>query len=147
MDSNLAEFQAKLQRLINEQLPKAVENGMNKAVLYAEAEAKKITPTDSAYLRDHIESEVKQQGKFVQGSVYTNVEYAVYVHEGTGIYAKKKGRKKPWIYYHPRKGELIRTRGQKPKEFISKAILSNTSEIKKVMKKGIEETMASQTII
>ena len=60
-----------------------------------EAQAKVNCPVDDGQLRQSIGSEVK--GNI--GAIGTNVEYAPYVHQGTGIYAVNgDGRKTRWKY-------------------------------------------------
>lgn len=53
----------------------------------------------------------------------TNVDYAVYVHEGTGKYAIGGGTpKERWVYRDPLTGEFRMGFPQKPRRFIKNAM-------------------------
>lgn len=79
-------------------------------------------------------SEVKKEGDNIVGYVGYSSEYAPYVHEGTGIYARKgNGRKTPWIYKDERTDKFYTTSGQKPKQFLQKAIDSKQKEVNKIL--------------
>lgn len=83
---------------------------------------------DTGNLRNKITNEVNDSEQAVY--VGTNVEYAVYVHEGTGIFeAHKKGRKTPWVY-KDEKGNWHVTRGMKPNRFLKNAMMRNKDQIK-----------------
>ena len=56
-------------------------------------------------------------------AVGTNVDYAVYVHEGTGKYAIGGGTpKERWVYRDPLTGEFRMGFPQKPRRFIKNAM-------------------------
>lgn len=59
----------------------------------------------------------------LEATVGTNVEYAIYVHQGTGLYAVEgNGRKEvPWVY-KTADGKWHSTKGQKPNPFLRKAL-------------------------
>ena len=59
----------------------------------------------------------------VVGRVGTNLEYAPYLHEGTGIYARAgNGRKEvPWVYYDEKTDKFYSTKGIKPCPFLQEA--------------------------
>lgn len=59
----------------------------------------------------------------LEGTVGTNVEYAPYVHNGTGLYAVNgNGRKDvPWVY-RTKDGKFFRTEGIKPNPFLKDAL-------------------------
>ena len=59
----------------------------------------------------------------LEATVGTNVEYAIYVHQGTGLFAEKgDGRKEvPWVY-KTADGKWHSTKGQKPNPFLRKAL-------------------------
>ena len=90
-----------LEKFINNTLPEGLEEALKKAVLKVEADSKKNCPVDDGILRASIQSDVEKENKnTISGYVGSNVDYAPYVHQGTGIYAKDgNGRKNvPWVY-------------------------------------------------
>ena len=99
-----------------------------------EAQAKINCPVDDGQLRQSIGSEIK--GNI--GVIGTNVEYAPYVHQGTGIYAVNgAGRKTRWKYQDA-KGEWHSTIGQPPNPFLEKALDANREEIIDTFKEEIK---------
>ena len=83
-----------LKRLI-EQCPQRTEEALTQACTDIEAEAKERCPVDTGELRRSITSDVikEDEGHYI-GRVGTNLDYAVYTHEGTGLYSRtNKGRK------------------------------------------------------
>jgi len=48
--------------------------------------ARRRCPVDDGTLRASIRSQVSHRGSEVAGEVYSDLEYAAYVHQGTGIY-------------------------------------------------------------
>lgn len=105
---------------------------MNMACLIVENEAKKNCPVDNGALRASITSEVSVDESGITGRIGSNLEYAPYVHEGTGIYAKDgNGRKTPWGYVAKsgkHKG-FHWTHGQRPQPFLENAKLSKKSVV------------------
>lgn len=88
--------------------------------------------TDLGYLRASIFSQVGFDGSGIVGRVASSSEIAVYVHQGTGLYAVNgDGRKTPWGY------EVLSgkykgfhwTHGQKPNPFLQKARDENKDKI------------------
>ena len=83
---------------------------------------------DTGNLKNRITHKVENN----EDAVYigTNVEYAIYVHEGTGLYAVSgNGRKTPWAYMDS-KGNWHVTRGIKPNRFLKNAMERNADQIK-----------------
>ena len=69
----------------------------------------------------------------------TNVEYAKYVHEGTGIHAAEGGgRTTPW-WYQGSDGQWHRTRGMKPNRFLRNAIEQNTDKYKQMIDEHLRD--------
>ena len=58
----------------------------------------------------------------------TDVYYAVYVHEGTGVY-HPNGRKTRWRYRSEYDGKWYTTRGMKPNRFLKNACQKNKRQI------------------
>lgn len=140
MNSNNAdEIAQKLNEFIELTLKQSMKAGIDGICNFVEAEAKKNTKIDTGRLRGSIESKSNVSGNSVQGCVYTNVEYAHYHHEGTGIYARKGGRSTTWVYEE--NGEFIKTNGQKPNPFLEDAVLDNTTKIKNAMVNGVKNKL------
>ena len=73
-------------------------------------------------------------GDEVHGAVGNSLEYAIYHHQGTGIYASDgNGRKTPWVYEDPKTGEKIYTRGSKPNPYLKDTIEQEQSAISKLL--------------
>ena len=86
---------------------------------------------DTGNLRNSITHIVQDE----EDAVYigTNVEYGVYVHEGTGIYAEGGGgRTTPWVY-KDEKGDWHVTRGMRPNRFLKNAVEKNEAQISKLI--------------
>lgn len=109
---------------------------METACLLVETTAKVNCPIDNGQLRASINHEVELEGNEVNGYIGTNMEYGVFVHQGTGIYAVDgKGRKTPWKYCAEDgkyKG-FHTTKGQRPQPFLDNAKLANKSKISKIL--------------
>ena len=121
------------------QKEQCIQRALTKSCLIVEAQAKVNCPVDDGQLRQSIGSEVK--GNI--GAIGTNVEYAPYVHQGTGIYAVNgDGRKTRWKYQDA-KGEWHSTIGQQPNPFLERALDANREEIidtfKEEIKKEVEK--------
>lgn len=96
----------------------------------AEGYAKIRTPVVTGRLRDSITHAVKGNDVYIG----TNVEYAVWLELGTGIYASDgNGRQSPWGYYD-RNGKYHVTRGTKPRHMLKKAASGHTKEYKDIIK-------------
>lgn len=95
-----------------------------------EADAKARCPRDTGNLRSSITGDVQMDGDLTRGVVGTNVDYAPYVHEGTGMFSRTgQGRKHvPWRYQDDR-GAWHTTSGQKPQPFLEEAADANRERI------------------
>ncbi len=104
--------------------------GMEIACLAVERDAKKMCPHRDGILVGSITHEVVNDNGNVAGYVGSNLEYAPYVHQGTGIYAiEGNGRKEvPW-HYKDSKGEWHSTKGMKPTPFLTDALNKNRKSI------------------
>ena len=107
-----------------------------KACLVIEIAAKKNVPVDMGILRASISSDISVDAISITGRIFRNLDYAPYVHQGTGIYAKDgNGRLIPWRYCvrtGKYKGWHI-TQGQRPQPFLEDAKLQNISKIERVL--------------
>lgn len=122
---NLNKLNDKLDNLSTDTIKRAI----TKSCLLVEEVAKKECPVDDGQLRQSITSEIVSD---TEGAVGTNVFYAPYVHQGTGIYAVNgDGRKTMWRYQDA-KGEWHSTVGQKPNPFLERALDQSTEDIKNI---------------
>lgn len=119
-------------------LEKSTIKGLEKALLFAEGEAKSLCPVDEGTLRMAMASEVEERDSELVGILYNTMEYGVYVHQGTGIYAEDgSGRQTPWFWH----GESAKwsgkhmTVGQKPTPFMRLAIENNIQQITDIIVK------------
>lgn len=123
------DMQKRLKEAFTKLVPEAIKRGMTNACLIVEGEAKDICPVDDGILRASITHAVSDDGS--EGEIGTAVEYAPYVHEGTGIYATEgHGRQTPWTYCDA-EGKFHTTEGQKPQPFLRDAAESKRDEILK----------------
>ena len=106
MSCEYQEVSENINRFISDELPAATEAQMKQVCLFIEGEAKKLCPSTTGTLRASITSNVEVDGEKVVGVIGSNLDYAPYVHQGTGIHALEgKGRKQvPWTYYDEKKG-------------------------------------------
>lgn len=133
MDSN-EEVILRLEQFYTKELIPTLEKQMEKATLEVEAEAKKECPVDDGQLRASIESRVEANENSIEGYIGSNLFYAPYVHQGTGIYAAEgNGRKTPWIYTDEN-GNAIKTVGSKPNPFLQRAIDNKKNEVEELFK-------------
>ena len=104
-----------------------------------ENKAKELCPVDDGVLRASITHKVQESSVgTITGTVGTGVEYAPYVHQGTGLFAVNgDGRKEPWVYKDV-KGQFHKTIGQKPQPFLLDASIGEMDavirQISEVMK-------------
>lgn len=145
MSSVLVNAKEVLQKLnlFKQKLPERTREGMEKVCLKVEADSKKnCSPSITGNLRASITHKVvdEEDGE-IAGYVGSNLDYAPYVHQGTGIYAiEGNGRKQvPWSYYDERKGEWQSTEGIKPTPFIQMAIDENMDDIINYFKGVMED--------
>ena len=66
-----------------------------------------------------------RQNEGIEFDVYTALEYAAFVHFGTGLYGTNPAgghRQTPWVYYDAARKRFVLTRGMKPNPFMLNAI-------------------------
>lgn len=109
---------------------------VEKSCLVIEGEAKKECPIDLGQLRASITSETNFNNREIVGKVGSALEYAPYVHNGTGIYAKNgDGRKTPWTYT-VKSGKYAGTHitvGQKPNPFLERGRNNSIGKIERIL--------------
>ena len=119
-----------LKNFYSKELQEILLSRLNNALQQIENDAKVKCPVDDGILRASIKHDTESDNDEIKGIVGTNVDYAPFVHEGTGLYAVEgKGRKEiPWKYQTP-KGEWFTTQGQRPNPFLQQAIDENLNNI------------------
>ncbi len=123
---------ANLQKFIDNGMDDRLASSMEKACLYVEGNTKRNAPVDDGQLRQSITHDVDRNSGSIEGYVGTNVEYAPYVHQGTGIYAVNgDGRQQvPWEYQSA-DGTFHKTIGQHANPFMKKAIEESKDNLTK----------------
>lgn len=139
-DVNYDEFASRLSVVTSILLPEVIENAMAEAcdIVTAEAVTNLMSSTDGdGQLAGSLHSEVGKENQNFYGVVYSNAEYAPYVHEGTGIYAKEgNGRKTPWVY-RTLEGDFYTTRGQEPNPFLKDAFEKKRKDVLKCFEERV----------
>ena len=124
-------------KLANLTSVQTAEKAMTTSVLLLERDAKEECPVDTGALRRSITSRMKQEPTLIQGEVFSDKEYAVYVHQGTGIYAENgDGRDTPWSYQDA-DGNWHTTLGQHPNPFMERALDENKEKCLQYIKDSI----------
>lgn len=113
-----------------------MEKKVGRACLIVERAAKQGCPVDQGILRASITTDTEITEQAIIGRIGSNLEYAPYVHNGTGIYAKDgDGRKTPWGY--AAKGGKYKgyhvTRGQRPQPFLEDAKVKSRKAVEKAL--------------
>ena len=120
---------------VKELLNEAIEQALEAVGIQAEGYAKLNLETDprrinTGNLRNSITYVTEPEEKAVY--VGTNVEYGIYVHEGTGIYAYDGGgRQDPWSYQDD-EGNWHRTSGMMPNRFLVDAAENYADEYRDI---------------
>jgi len=123
------------------ELEKALERTLEAVGEFLQGEAgdeleRSPTRVDTGRLRGSIDYRVDMDKDDTAVYVGTNVRYAVYVHEGTGIY-HPNGRRTKWVY-RDEKGQFHATRGMPPNRFLKNAIVRNKKQIEQYFKDNLK---------
>ena len=120
---------------VPKQLQKMLVQNMELTLDHVAEKAKEKVGVGTGALRADTRSlGVEIVGDEVHGAVGNSLEYAIYHHQGTGIYASDgNGRKTPWVYEDPKTGEKIYTRGSKPNPYLKDTIEQEQSTISKLL--------------
>jgi HK97 gp10 family phage protein len=118
---------------------KAIEKALTSSAIIVKADAQINAPVDLGQLRSSIAYDV--DGKNRVASVFTPLEYGIYIEYGTGLKAEgQKGRKTPWVY-KSRNGSFVTTTGQSPKPFMRSALFGNRDLILKTWIRVFNEVL------
>ena len=117
------------------QMQELILHNMESTLDYLAQKAGNKVGVDTGALRADTKSlGSKVIGDEVHGAVGNTLDYALYHHQGTGIYALNgDGRKTPWVYEDPKTGEKIYTRGSKPNPYLKDTIEQEQSAISKFL--------------
>lgn len=135
-------FESNLDKVI-----KVLSEKEEKALLLAgellESQAKLLAPVGSVAggsLRQNISHKVYADGKEKGVAVGTDIHYGIYVEKGTGVHAVDgNGRKDPWVYFDPLRGQYFRTSGMKPQPFLEPAVMGNKSALQDIIEEVLKE--------
>lgn len=129
-------FKAETEKAKRELLDRVLK-GVNLACAHVESVAKENCPKKTGNLMQSIRSEAVLEGDTAQGAVGTNVEYAVYVHEGTGMYSRTgMGRAGKWRY-RDTAGQWHTTSGSPPNPFLENAYLREGGTVKEIVESAL----------
>ena len=129
----LKAFTKKLDNFAN---GKAIEEAVTKSCLLVEKESKNNCPVQTGALRRSITTDVNG----MKGEVYSPLDYAIWVHQGTGLFAVNgDGRKDvPW-HYQDAEGNWHSTSGQQPQPFMERALDENKDKCIDYFEEAIKE--------
>lgn len=74
-----------IDKLVKEGISNALKDGMEKALEIITNDAKNSCPVDTGKLQASIKNSIAIDDKEVKGIVYSDIEYAPFVHQSTGI--------------------------------------------------------------
>lgn len=120
-----------IDNLIENVLPERIIQALDDTCIYLVQEAQEKCPIvdgsgERGHIRESIDHTVIYENGVFKGRVGSNNEIAIYVHEGTGLYAIEGngGKEVPWTY-QDRKGKLHSTKDIQTKQFLREAIEEN----------------------
>lgn len=146
----MKEFQRYCENVVKDMQGAPMLDGLRKATLIVQRDAKILSPVDTGRLRASITPEIRQIGKETQGIIGSNVVYAPYMELGTGVYAGGKPYFPPpealatWAKRHGSTGYLValaifKAGGLKPRKFFQRAIDQNYERIMALIGQAVED--------
>lgn len=133
---------------------KHAKDSLSRAMKYAATDVwgniRRLAPTDTGRLAGSFELEQVDE---LSWRIFTNVHYALYVHEGTGIHGPE-GRpieirpvRKKALYWpgaaHP--VTKVLHPGQKPNPYVTRAIETTSGRVSEFIQRAIRETGWGET--
>lgn len=113
---------------------------VRQSTIYVQGVARREEPIDKGRLRSSTGVSVDGLVGRVGGPGL--VGYVIYVHEGTGIYARSgNGRRTPWSY-RGSDGRWHRTRGNKPNPFMERAARRSEPAVKRFFEQAVNDLLA-----
>lgn len=135
--ANEREFEKSIDDAVKE-YEKRFRRNMQTAADVVANKAKQNVGVDTGALRADIKTEVVEKNGEVVGRVGNTLEYAIYHHQGTGIYASEgNGRKDvPWVYKDPKSGNFYKTSGTKANPYLRDAVESERTKVERLLGGG-----------
>ena len=133
------EFVQALNQFSNELVQK-LSQAMQLACIEVENKAaeKCPSPESTGHLRQSLTYNVETEQNSVKGAVGSTEEYAIYVHEGTGIYARNgDGSPEPWTWYSESRNRFVRTNGYEAQPFLEEAANESYDRIGQIFQSTI----------
>lgn len=129
--ANTGDFERSCDEAVKKMQELLVQNMEQTLDYIAEKAGNKVGKGGTGALRADTKSlGTKIVGDEIQGAAGNTLEYAIYHHQGTGIYAEEgNGRKTPWSYEDPKTGERIWTKGSKPNPYLKDTIEQEQANI------------------
>ena len=133
-----------MKRLNSVNVEETTEKSLNKTMSKVQADAKALTPVDTARLRNSIELDIENKSGLIEAEVSTNVFYAPYVEYGTGQIGAATNntdknvsyRLNAWVYCDE-DGNFHYTKGQPAQPFMYPAFNGNRQFIKDDLKQSL----------
>ena len=121
------------------ELPNMLRDGLERVLLKIEGDAKRKCVGETGLLRASITHTIEDAGEGLIGYVGSNLDYAPFYHQGTGIYALEgNGRKEvPWVYYSDKLGRFVSTHGIQPHPFLQNAVDENMGNALEYFRWGV----------
>lgn len=129
----LVETQRKLEQTIADLQGDALLDGMRRATLLVQRDAKRLAPVDTGRLRASITPEIRQRGTTIQGVVGTNVVYAAAVEMGSRPHYPPLSALQTWARRHGMNAFVLQRaigrRGTKARRFFQQSFEQNRARI------------------
>lgn len=130
------DFLNSLHEAIDEQ-KKILTVNMEKASKEVLDLARDKAPYDTGHMEEDSAIQVVNEDDFITGWIGFFAYYAIYVHQGTGLFALNgDGRQTPWWWYGGETGKWAGfhyTHGQKPKQFLLDSLIENRTKIPEIL--------------
>lgn len=139
MDSNIDEVIESLRNIQSSIINKLQENTVKVCETIHE-ESKDRCPVDIGIMKERSGIYVESNYESITGYIGFLEFYAVYVHQGTGLFAiNGDGRKTPWWWFGTTEkwAGWHFTSGQRPKQFLWDAVVNNIENIPEILAEGL----------
>lgn len=132
MDVHVDVHHAELKAFLARRGVRIAQQAADKVANYA----KVLAPVDTGRLRGSIVTRVEARGLKAVGTVEAKAKYAVWVHEGTGLYGPRHAYIRPkrgkYLVFRPKGSSRVvfarRVAGMKPRPFLTEALKRSLSD-------------------